>query len=363
MSTIFLRGEDAAMIAETARRWIDAEYSATEGGHAPETWAAMAGLGWPCLALPEEHGGLGLPADAALALAGECGRGLVTEPVVAASLVASTLVGAALQADASDGLAEGMAGGDRIAVVMGLDTPFPLDAEGDLAGVARHVPGAAHATDLLVVARRPAGALALIALPDGVERRDYLAVDGRALSDVVLDGVCGTALAEGPMVAVAVARALALQRAALAAEAVGAMERAIEITGAYLQERRQFGQPLARFQALRHRIADMHADAEMARTMAAMLLAPDGTPADAALADRALALITTTARTLGERAIQLHGGMGMTREMAIGGYFKRLLYLSTALGGEMAPRSRIASALAGDAGMGAVATEQERTTS
>ncbi|WP_127600694.1 acyl-CoA dehydrogenase family protein [Nitratireductor alexandrii] len=345
MSEMFLRSEDAGMIAESARRWIESEYRADDSGHSVDNWAAMAELGWHAIALPEDLGGLGLPAGATLALAEECGRGLVTEPVVEAALVAATLAGTVLDTAALDGLAEGLVTGSRIAMVLGLGAPFEPGADGTLTGVARHVPGGAQVTDYLVLARQAGGELALFALEGQVERRVYRSVDGRALADIILTATPATRIADGEGLRTTAARTQSLRRAALAAETVGAMERAIEVTSGYLQERTQFGQPLARFQALRHRMADMHADAELARTMAAMLVAPDGTPAEAGLADRALAQITTAARTIGERAIQLHGGMGMTQEMAIGGYFKRLLYLSIALGGETAPRSRIASAL------------------
>src|SRR5690606_23103507 len=108
----------------------------------------------------------------------------------------------------------------------------------------------------------------------GLTRREYRSIDGRALSDLVLKAVHaeeGALVAEGQEAEAAKERALLRAGAALAAEAVGAMDRAGELTRAYLRERRQFGQPLAGFQALQHYVAEMHAGTEMARTMAMML--------------------------------------------------------------------------------------------
>jgi alkylation response protein AidB-like acyl-CoA dehydrogenase len=345
MSTLFIRQEDALLVAETARRWLAEEYTSDASGQDAGIWAAMADLGWHGVALPESHGGLGLPAAAALALAEECGRGLVREPVVASSIVAAALVGSALAPQAADDLAAGIVAGERTAVVLGLESPIAATAEG-LTGIRRHVPGADIATDVLAVVREADGNTALCRLNPVPALRGYRSVDGRVLSDVVLAAAPAIRLAEGPVVEAALDRARALARAALAAEAIGAMDRCLEITADYLQERHQFGQSLARFQALRHRMADMFVDAELARTMAAMLLGPDGASPDPRLADRALATLTTAARTIGERAIQLHGGMGMTEAMTVGRYFKRLLYLSVALGGETAPRQRVAEELA-----------------
>ncbi len=115
--------------------------------------------------------------------------------------------------------------------------------------------------------------------------------------------------------------------AALCAEAVGAMDRLIEITAEYLRTRRQFGQPIGKFQALQHRAVDMLIAADQARSMALLAAAkcdaPDRRERRKALS-AAKAMIGRTGRYVGQQAVQLHGGMGMTDELAVGYYFKRL---------------------------------------
>ncbi|WP_222134594.1 acyl-CoA dehydrogenase, partial [Bordetella pertussis] len=124
--------------------------------------------------------------------------------------------------------------------------------------------------------------------------------------------------------------------AALCAEAAGAMERLIELTAEYLRTRKQFGVPLASFQALQHRMADMLVQKELALSMA-YVAAQALDEADAAARQRKLSaakvVVARAGRYVGEQAIQLHGGMGMTDEMAPGDYFKRLAMIDPLLGG------------------------------
>ena len=123
--------------------------------------------------------------------------------------------------------------------------------------------------------------------------------------------------------------------AALCAESVGAMERLIELTVDYLKSRRQFGQPIASFQVLQHRVAEMLTAAEQARAMAFMAAArvddPDLNERRRVLS-AAKALVGQSGRLIGEQAVQLHGGMGMTDELAVGHYFKRLVGIDLSFG-------------------------------
>ena len=124
--------------------------------------------------------------------------------------------------------------------------------------------------------------------------------------------------------------------AALCTEAVGAMQAALDMSSAYLHARRQFGRPLADFQVLRHRVADMLVALEQARSISAMATAslalPDAQRHRAVVA--AKVLVGKSGRFIGESAVQLHGGMGVTEELHIGHYLKRLLALDLLLGDE-----------------------------
>jgi alkylation response protein AidB-like acyl-CoA dehydrogenase len=200
--------------------------------------------------------------------------------------------------------------------------------------------------DLLVVlartggAQRDPGGLSLFLVPAdaaGVNRRDYRTIDRRRAADIAFDtALPAEALitAEGaawPVVEAAVDRALA----ALASEAVGCMKVLHEDTLAYLKVRKQFGQELANFQVLQHRMVDMMIALEQAKSlaMAAAIRVDEGDPVQRAKACAAAKVQAGRAgRFVGQQAIQLHGGMGMTDELRIGHYYKRLMAIETLFG-------------------------------
>ncbi|WP_394424618.1 acyl-CoA dehydrogenase family protein [Vreelandella stevensii] len=196
----------------------------------------------------------------------------------------------------------------------------------------------ANAAATLVTAQLPNGQLGVFIVPaeaQGVSQRTYRTMDDQPAGDLMLDDVAlplehclsedaGEALAE----------VLALGRAALCADAIGAMETACDQTLAYLKERKQFGLPLATFQALQHRMVDMHLHLEQSRSMAILAATSLSLPAqerDAKLA-AAKAYCGESARFIAEQAIQLHGGMGMTEECYVAHYAKHLVMFDHYLG-------------------------------
>jgi alkylation response protein AidB-like acyl-CoA dehydrogenase len=163
----------------------------------------------------------------------------------------------------------------------------------------------------------------------GLEMHGYRTVDDRRAADLVLtdlrlpaDALLGREGQAWP----SLAQARDEGAAAVCAEAVGAMRRVLSDTVEYCKQRQQFGQPIGSFQTLQHRMVDMHMELEQA--VAAVYLAVLNLEADAATRARAVsaakATIGRAARFIGQNAVQLHGGMGMTEELAIGHYFKRL---------------------------------------
>jgi alkylation response protein AidB-like acyl-CoA dehydrogenase len=201
--------------------------------------------------------------------------------------------------------------------------------------------------DHLIVSARSAGAeretagLSLFLVPrgtPGVTVASYRTIDGMRAADVGFDGVAlpGTALlgdaGGGWPILAAAARAGA---AALVAEAVGCMLALNEATVEYLKTRKQFGVPIGKFQVLQHRAVEMFMETEQARSLA-MLAAVKVDGADAAEAARAVHAAKVRAaragRFVGQAAIQLHGGMGMTDELPVGHYFKRLAMIEATLG-------------------------------
>ena len=354
--------DEAKMIRDSAARFTKAvseDALRHSDGFDAQRWADMADLGWHGVLVDETEGGLGLGAAEAVILANAVGHARLPEPFVASSITALTaLRTAGVGVDVLAGLAEG----NRIfapvgfGLPVGMATPVSAMATKDGAALSGTVPlceVGPHTTDLLIFAGGPEPILVHLATAAGdIAIAQYRGIDGRHLGKVHLDGcTVGSAsiLARDTAARDAVAKAEAFTIAALCADAVGAIDKALALTGAYLNERQQFGRPLAGFQALRHRFADISVEAELARSMAEMAsFAAQTLPDPAPLQDRARARICRAAQTVGQATIQLHGGMGMTDEMAIGHYFRRLISLQALLGQEAGSLRLRSAALAAE---------------
>ena len=229
----------------------------------------------------------------------------------------------------------------------GLRTTLNAHTHGDGLALQGHktvVHGARWATDLLVTARDPqAGsdeAVSLLCIPantPGIRRTDVRTIDGGHASEVFFDQVLaqpGQIVGRRGHARPLVDQALDEATLATCAEALGVMQRLIRDTLDYVRQRRQFGVPISSFQALQHRLADMHLALEQARALTAatvpMLDAP--APQRAAAVSSAKVCVGRACRAVGQGAVQLHGGMGMTEELAIGHYFRRATMIEQAFG-------------------------------
>jgi alkylation response protein AidB-like acyl-CoA dehydrogenase len=192
------------------------------------------------------------------------------------------------------------------------------------------------ATHLLVTARTPGGLSLFLVDADlsSIEAHPYRTVDDRRAADLRFDGVPAILLGEEGQAWPSLAQARDEGAAAICSEAVGCMRKVLADTVEYCKQRQQFGQPIGSFQVLQHRMVDMYMELEQA--VAAVYLAvlnleaePD---ARARAVSAAKATIGRAARFIGQQAVQLHGGMGMTEELAIGHYFKRLTALQFEFG-------------------------------
>lgn len=312
--------------------------SAEEEQKAPGPEASILKLGLLALNVPEEHGGLGAgPVDTMLVM-NALGPGLLLEPYLASAVVATALLRECPQgAD----LLPAMAAGECIVVLAHEEpgargdpgcvdtccrtagTDFVLDGR-------KCVVGHAVAADRLIVSARLDGDLALFLVPreaPGLALDDYPTLDGTRAAEVHLSCVHLPVTARLAPDQAVLARALDIGLAALCAEAVGIMKATLDATVDYLRTRRQFGQPISRFQALQHRAADMLMHYEQAKSMsylAAMRCAsPDATERRRTLS-AAKVVTSRAARFIGQQAVQLHGGMGMTDELVVSHWFKRL---------------------------------------
>lgn len=326
--------QEDAMLRDAVRAFLSR-------GVAPDGWRALAaemGLGEATLDA----------AQAAIVME-EVGRARVTGPF-ADCLVAAWMLDRC-GGDAAAVLATSIRSGDRSAVLAWAE-PGMRYAMADIALTARRdgdgwslegtksVVGWAPVCDLLLVAARTEGrkgeneGLSLFIVDQAGEgspqMHRYRTIDGRPAADVVFEGFRLAASARiGPLGGVAPMLEEARDRATslLAAESVGLLDTMLEQTIVYTGQRRQFGQPIAEFQALQHRMVDMYLECELARSSA--WLAGEALDGDAAergrLVSCAMANVIRAGRFVGEQAVQLHGGMGMTDELAIGHYVKRMM--------------------------------------
>ncbi|GAA2557630.1 acyl-CoA dehydrogenase family protein [Mycolicibacterium diernhoferi] len=316
-------------------------------GWQPGIWQSFADeLGILGAALPEEMGGIGGGPVEIMVIAEALGHALVVEPYVDTVVVAGGLLQRA-GGDIANGLLEKIAGGEAVLALAAAeaqsgdrwqDVTTTARAEGDgwvLDGAKIVVLHARLATHLLVTANTPAGlSLFLVDLaggdpaqaPAGLIQHHYRTVDDRWAADIELAGVPATLLGSDGGAWDSLARARDEGAAAVCAEAVGNMRKVVADTVEYCKQRQQFGTPIGSFQALQHRMVDMHMELE--QSVAAVYLAVLNLEAEPAQRARAVSAAKATvgraARFVGQNAVQLHGGMGMTEELAIGHYFKRL---------------------------------------
>jgi alkylation response protein AidB-like acyl-CoA dehydrogenase len=351
--------DDQEMLRDTVRRWVERGYDferrrgiVKAGGFSREAWKEIADLGICGLQVPEAQGGLDLgPVDAMVVLE-ELGRGLVLEPYAAVALVATSLLKAGQEAAAAPRL-QHIAEGKEIVVLAHEERQsryrlahVETTAHGSghawrLSGRKIAVPAGGAANAFIVTARvsgvdDAAGIGLFLVSPGqpGVEVRSYPTQDGASGADLVMKEAAAIQLVAPGAAFAALELAVDTGIAALCAEAVGAMDRLVAITVEYMNTRKQFGVAIASFQALRHRIADVKMQLELARSMsyyATLKLGEEPAARRRALA-QAKVQLGNSMRFVGQQCIQLHGGIGVTDEYAASHYFKRLTVIEMTFG-------------------------------
>ena len=350
------------MLADTVGKFVDAEYGfesrrkrlaslpPESPGFSEELWHQLAGMGLFALNVPEAHGGIGGGPVETMIVMEALGRGLVVEPYVTTGVIAPRLLAThgneALKDRFLNKLAEGAVRfalavlepqgrydlhdvrtrAQRVGDGWRLDGAKSVVLHGDSADwfivTARTRPGTTAAEGLTLFLVKAGSA--------GVSVQGYPTIDGQRCAELRLDAVA----VENALVVGEIDQGLALAEwaidqglAALAAEAVGSMDRLTELTCEYIATRKQFGVAIGSFQVLQHRAADMRIAVEQTRALA-LMAAAHVNGSDRALRRRAAsaakAMAGRNGRYVGQQATQLHGGMGMTDEMACGHYFKRL---------------------------------------
>lgn len=357
--------EEQTLLRNSVQRFVQDNYDLesrrkivnSEEGMSREHWATFAELGLLMAPFPEEYGGLGGDNIDTMVIMEEFGKGLVVEPYLQTVVLAGTCIVEGGSEDQKQTLIPEIAGGEKIYAMAYAepqsrynlaDVTTKAEKSGDgytLNGYKAVVIGAPWADRLIVSARTSGGerdeeGVSLFIVEKdaaGVSTRDYPTVDGLRASEVTLENVSVGADAllggEGKGLGV-LEKAFDYGIAALAAEACGALRVLTDSTVDYCKTREQFGQPIGKFQVLQHRMVDMFMETEQTVSMTYMVnlkLKEDEVERKKA-ASAAKVQIGKSGKFVGQSAVQLHGGMGMTDELHIGHFFKRVTMMDTLFG-------------------------------
>ncbi|MDZ4381713.1 MAG: acyl-CoA dehydrogenase family protein [Parvibaculum sp.] len=357
--------EEQTLLRNTVQSLLQDKYdfdtrrkvSKSADGWRPEIWAQFAELGLLAAPFSEEMGGLGGGAIETMIVMEEFGRHLVVEPYVETVVIAGGFLREGGSAAQQEAHIPGIVGGETVWAfayaepqgrynLADLVTTAKKDGSGyTINGYKAVVLGAPWAQKLIVTARTSGGQRdrdgVSVFIVDksaaGVSTRDYPTVDGRRASEITFENVkvdAGALIgAEGkglPLVEKITDQAIA----ALSAEAIGCMKELNTATVEYCKTRKQFGVPIGKFQVLQHRMVDMFMAYEQSVSMTYMvnLKLEEGDAERTKAAAGAKVQIGKAGRFVGQQAVQLHGGMGMTDELNVGHYFKRLTMIDTQFG-------------------------------
>ena len=363
--------DDQEQLRDAIRKWVDKGYdferrrSITKaGGFSREAYAELADLGLAGLYVPEAHDGMGMGPTEGMVVMEELGRGMVMEPLGQTLIAGAVLAGYAPDSVKSDWLPK-IASGEALVVLAYQErgaryNPTKCEAKAVqaqqiwvLTAIKSIVPAGDHA-DAFIVPAMMDGKLALFLVERsaaGVTTRGYVTQDGGRAAEVTFKNAAATLItADG---ATALAHAIDIGIAATCAEAVGVMDKTLAVTVEYMNTRKQFGVLISSFQALRHRVADMKMQLELARSMsyyASMKLNAPAAERSAAMA-RAKYQLGVAMRFVGQQAVQLHGGIGVTDEYIVSHYFKKLTQLDMTFGDTLHQLGEVSSRMQDTAGV------------
>ena len=361
----FELSEEQKMIQQSVERFVQQNYDLTnrikisseDPGYSKDYWSSMAELGWLGLAFEEEDGGFGGNQIDTLVLMEQFGKGLVLEPFLANVVLGGGAIKRGASQTIKDSIIPGIMDGSMHVTLAYAEEQSRFDIE-DVATSAREEDGNfiingkksmvlnAESADKIVIVARTSGSqvdengislFIVDATSEGIERENFPTVDGLRASEVIFENVkvpSENLIGEkdkGFEILQAVVNDAIL---ALAAEAVGAMEVLYKDTVEYTQQREQFDHALSDFQVLQHRMVDMFMEYEQCKSL--LFRATMETVQDPKLSQRTVHalkhLIGKSGIFVGESAVQLHGGMGVTEELRIGHFFKRLLVIDSQFG-------------------------------
>jgi alkylation response protein AidB-like acyl-CoA dehydrogenase len=349
-NTVDLRyATEHVILRESAEKFLAERYdyrtvqkiAASDTGWNREIWGEFAKLGWLGLPFAPEDGGNGGGAVELSILMEAFGKHLVIEPYLATVVLGGGLVAAAGSPEQKQAVLPGVAAGDTLLAFAFAEpgsrwsltdisaTARPAGAGWTISGEKIAVLGGDAADQIVLTARTPDGEVGLFitdAAAGGLTRAAYPMQDGLRGADLLFTDAPAEALGTPADALATIEGVLDVATAGLCAEAVGAMDRMLWLTVDYLKTRVQFGKPISVFQTLQHRAADMYVSLEQARSMALvarLALSSDDVAERRVMVRAAKLQIDLAARHVGQEAVQLHGGIGMTMEYPVGHYLKR----------------------------------------
>ncbi|RYY81052.1 MAG: acyl-CoA dehydrogenase, partial [Comamonadaceae bacterium] len=337
---------------DAVRKWVDRSYdferrraAVRAGGFDRKTYGELAELGLAGLYVPEEHGGMGMGPVEGMVVMEELGRGIVLEPL-AQALISGGVLGGYAPDSVKAGWLPRIASGEALVVLAYQERKarYRLDrceATATQAGAGWTVSGtksvvpAGDQADAFLVPAMAGGKMALLLVErsaSGVSANGYPTLDGSRAAEVAFANSPATLVTTDGLTALE--HAVDIGIACTCAEGVGVIDKTMALTAEYMNTRKQFGVTIATFQALRHRMADMKMQQELARSMSYYGSLRLNAPADdrrRALA-RAKYQLGVAMRFVGQNSVQLHGGIGVTDEYIGSHYFKKLTQLELTYG-------------------------------
>lgn len=344
--------DDQEQLRDAVRKWVDKGYTferrraaVAAGGFDRAAWNELAELGLTALTVPEAHDGMGQGAIDAMVVAEELGRGIVLEPI-AQAFMASSVLSHYAPANVQSAWLPRVASGEALVVLAQQERKarYRLDVceakaapaqDGYALTATKSVVAAGDKADAFIVPAQLDGKIALFLVErtaTGVTTQGYVTQDGSRAAEVKFTNAPATLITTDGLAALELAVDTGI--AATCAEAVGVMDKTVAITVEYMNQRKQFGVFIASFQALRHRVADMKMQLELARSMSYYATLKLNAPADErrqALA-RAKYQLGVSMRFVAANSVQLHGGIGVTDEYIGSHYFRKLTQLEMTFG-------------------------------
>ncbi|MDQ7956442.1 MAG: acyl-CoA dehydrogenase family protein [Rhodocyclaceae bacterium] len=363
--------DDQQQLRDAVAKWVEKGYDferrrkiEAAGGFDRTAWNELAELGLAGLYIPEDDGGLGMGPVEGMVVLEELGRGIVLEPL-AQSLIAGAVLAGHADAATKQAWLPRIASGEALVVLAWQEKKarWRLDAcaatakkAGDgytVHGTKGVVPAGDQADAYLVPAQLD-GRIALFLVErsaDGVAARGYVTQDGSRAAEVVFDNAAATLVAADGLPVLE--HAVDIGIAATCAEGVGVMDKTLALTVEYMNTRKQFGVPIASFQALRHRVADMKMQLELARSMsyyASLKLNAPAAERRQAMA-RAKYQLGVAMRFVGQQSVQLHGGIGVTDEYMGSHYFRKLTQMEMVFGDTLHHLGEVSARMTDTAGV------------